>query len=350
LPKRISSSSTIRGFILDKPWTSGYYFRVKKKSPRPGHPIQVVSLRTGLSPDVLRAWERRYGAVTPARSPSGRRLYSDEDLERLLLLRRATLAGRAIGQVARVPSDDLLALVEQDEEAAAQAPRSPRERPGPAEEPSAARHGPGRPYLESSLEAVRALDGDALESSLARASVHLGPAELMAEVLAPLMRRLGDLWQQGDLRVAQEHLASAVVRSLLGGLAGRHTAVVGSPGLVVATPPGQRHELGAMMVAVTAAAEGWNVAYLGPDLPAEEIAAAAAETGSRLVALSIIHPAGDSRLAAQIQLLARLLPEGVDLVVGGASAATYGEALENAGARRLGNLEELRELLRELRG
>ncbi|MDH3428172.1 MAG: MerR family transcriptional regulator, partial [Gemmatimonadota bacterium] len=80
----------------------------------PEHPIQVVSHRTGLSADVLRAWERRYGAVRPDRSASRRRLYSDRDIERLILLRRATKAGRTIGQIATLPDDRLRQLVASD--------------------------------------------------------------------------------------------------------------------------------------------------------------------------------------------------------------------------------------------
>ena len=96
-----------------------------KTAPPTGHPIRVVARRTGLTPDVLRAWEKRYKAVEPDRS-SGRRLYSDADVDRLLLLRRATLGGRSIGQVAGLSTAELEELTRADDEAAARAPR-----PGP---------------------------------------------------------------------------------------------------------------------------------------------------------------------------------------------------------------------------
>ena len=83
-------------------------------STEPRHPIKVVARRTGLTPDVLRVWEKRYSAVTPTRVSTGRRLYSDQDVERLLLLRRATLVGRRIGQVAALPTDELETLVDED--------------------------------------------------------------------------------------------------------------------------------------------------------------------------------------------------------------------------------------------
>ena len=88
------------------------------------HPIQIVVRRTGLTADVLRAWERRYTAVEPARSSSGRRLYTDDDIERLRLLKRATDAGRSIGQVATLATDALTAMVRDDEAQEAEAPRA----------------------------------------------------------------------------------------------------------------------------------------------------------------------------------------------------------------------------------
>ena len=88
------------------------------------HPMRLVCLRTGLSPDLLRAWEKRYGAVTPVRSPGGQRLYSDADVARLTLLARAVESGRAIGQIAHLPLDDLQGLVDKDARALQNAPSS----------------------------------------------------------------------------------------------------------------------------------------------------------------------------------------------------------------------------------
>src|SRR4051812_28560881 len=97
------------------------------------HPIAVVAQRTGLSQDVLRVWERRYGAVTPSRSPNGLRLYSDTDIERLLLLRSATRAGRSIGQIASLPMGELEALVTEDEAARDKRGRSVGAPPDPGD-------------------------------------------------------------------------------------------------------------------------------------------------------------------------------------------------------------------------
>ena len=121
----------------------------KNSMDKPRHPIQVVSRRTGVTQDSLRAWEKRYEAVKPHRAPGGRRLYTDADVERLVLLRRVTDAGRRIGQVAGLPTEELAELVAQDEKAIAAAPRAPQ--------PRAAREARGstpEAYLAACLDAA----------------------------------------------------------------------------------------------------------------------------------------------------------------------------------------------------
>lgn len=312
----------------------------------PRHPVRVVARRTGLSPHVLRAWERRYGAVEPMRAGS-RRLYSDQEVERLSLLRRATLAGRSIGEVARLSTQRLRELVAADE-AAAGAGRGPS-----ISEPTAAlqRYG-GDPaaYVETALVAVRALDGAGLEAALARAAVAFGPPVLIDRVLVPLMRRIGDLWQAGALRVTHEHLASAVVHGLLDSLRGAPSPPAAGPALVVATPAGQRHDLGALVATLTATLAGWRVVHLGSDLPAEDIAAAARQAGARAVALSITCPSDEPPLDGELRRLRRELPDGVMLIVGGAGAEAYETTLARLGAVVLPDMGRFRIELGRLRG
>ena len=119
--------------------------------------------------------------------------------------------------------------------------------------------------------------------------------------------------------------------------------------LVVATPAGQVHEFGALIVAATAAAEGWRVTYLGTDLPAEDIAEAAARTRARAAALSVVFPAGDAALGDELRRLRAVLPKDVALVVGGAAASAYSEVLDEIGAARLTDLDAFRAQLRTLR-
>lgn len=305
----------------------------------PRHPIRVVSERTGLSPDVLRAWEKRYTAVSPPRRDgAGQRLYSDADVERLRLLRRVTQAGRAIGHVADLTNAELLRLAREDEEQRA------------AALPAAAVRADGKPaaiYLERALAAARALEGPALETVLRRALVALGAEAFIDEVAVPFLRALGTSWEEGKLTTAHEHLASAVMSGVLGMVTDVVETDAGGM-VVVATPARQRHELGALLAAATAATAGWRVTYLGADLPAEDIAAAARQRGAAAVALSVVYPTDTEALAEEMRRLRRGLPPQVEIIAGGEGARRLGSTLKDAGVTYLPTLADFRRALLRL--
>jgi len=306
----------------------------------PKHPIQVVTRRTGLSADVLRAWERRYEAVIPRRTGSRRRLYSDRDVERLSLLKQATDAGRAIGQVARWSDAQLRDVIRQDRSA---------EIPQRAEESTGLRAKAPDDLFDRALRAVEALDAQALQQILDVASISLSPVDLTEMILVPLMRTVGERWGSGSLGIAHEHMASAIVRNALSSIVlSRHLPRNG-PGLVVATPSGQIHELGALVVAATAASVGWRVTYLGADLPVADIAGAVRTTGASAVALSLTHPADDPQMPGNLQVLRAALPPRTALIVGGIAAPSYATALADSGALLLRNMASLRTILLSLR-
>lgn len=304
----------------------------------PKHPIQVVSRRTGLTPDVIRVWERRYAAVAPERSATNRRLYTDGDLERLRLLRRATLGGRAIGIVARLDTDALRRLVESDERTTRADAAGPRS--GDLRVPE---------RLQEALEAVRDLAGPRLRSVLRSAAIELGAPTLLLDLIVPLMREVGDGWERGSFRIHQEHLATFHVRTLLGSLHEGHARHYGGPSLVVSTLAGEAHEIGASMAAVLAAAEGWEVSHLGPDLPAEEVVAAAVATRARAVALSMVRDRPGDPVAEDLRRLRSALPDSVTLFVGGRGTAAVDDTLRAIGAVRLEDLGAFREALARLR-
>ncbi|HKI05194.1 MAG TPA: cobalamin-dependent protein [Thermoanaerobaculia bacterium] len=306
------------------------------------HPIGMVARRTGLKPDLIRAWERRYGAVTPGRSETRRRFYSDEDIERLLLLRRVVSTGRGISQIAGLSNEELTALIEK--EPAPPAARQPASAQGGGEVEDLA-----EAFLGRCLAAAQRLDVRELEMQLDRAAVAFSRTNLIEKLLVPLMQRIGDLWHQGALRPIHEHMASSVVRSFLGGMHGAYQSEVSAPHMVITTPARQHHELGALLAAATAAGEGWQVTYLGPELPPEEIAAAALQKGARAVGLSITYPPDDPLLGDDLRRLRRLLDNRTALVVGGRSATAYGHVLQEIGAHRVADLAELRRELEALR-
>ena len=305
-----------------------------------GHPIKVVVRRTGLSPHVIRVWEKRYQAVEPMRTETNRRRYSDADIERLLLLQRATQTGRSIGQIAHLTTERLRDLVREDEAAS-----QPSELAAVASE-SAEVSGS---HLENCLEAIRQLDSAALEHALMQARVALSQPLFIERLVVPLMETVGELWRNGSLRIVHEHLASTVVRTLLGGLSTSATLSALAPKIVVTTPTGQLHEIGALIVASTAESDGWHVIYLGVNLPAEEIAAAVQYHGAKVVALSVVYPADDPRVADELLRLRRYLSHDIEILVGGRGSHGYQAVLNTIEATQIHDLATLRNHLETLR-
>lgn len=301
------------------------------------HPIKVAAQRTGLSPHVIRVWEKRYGAVVPERTTTNRRTYSDGDIERLRLLHQATLGGHSIGQVAHLATEDLMDLVRENMGGTP----PPSVAPAQSREPQA--------YVEACIKAARELDSNQIEAQLAEAAIDLPRTGLIERVIEPLMQRIGDLWHEGILHVAEEHLATAVVRSFLGNIVETQRAPEGAPGIIVTTPVRQVHEIGALLTAGTAISGGWRVAYLGCDLPADEIAGAARRYGARVVALSIVYPSDDPLLGGELQQLRRGIGNDTVILAGGRSSASYRDDLDRIGAVHVTDLPELRQKLAALR-
>ncbi|HSK17989.1 MAG TPA: MerR family transcriptional regulator [Longimicrobiales bacterium] len=301
------------------------------------HPIGVVARRTGLTLHVLRAWERRYGVVVPVRTAGGQRLYSDADVERLRLLRELTDAGRSISQIAGLKVEELRDLAAGDVGTGA-------ERHVGAVQ-SVVTTGAVTQIRESCLAAGERMDGEAVHAALTGAVVSLRPQEFLGEVLIPLLHEVGEMWHAGQVGPAQEHTVTEAARRVLSWMLEAYAQPVSGPLIVATTPSGEQHELGAMAVSAVALDAGWRVAYLGPSLPAAEIARAARRLNAAAVALSVVNDGVVESAAREMLELGEALPEGVTMLVGGRGAEAGRAPLELAGARVITDLDELRSML-----
>jgi DNA-binding transcriptional MerR regulator len=303
------------------------------------HPVRVVTQRTGLSPDLLRAWERRYRIVRPNRSRGGQRLYSDEDIERLRLIHKAVLAGRSISQVAPLDDDTLARLVGEEDSS------------GSAVEPVDDEEGT---LLEQSRNECRAaverIDGPSLERALRTAAHRFSVPVLLDHLVAPLLREIGDRWESGELQPIHEHAASVEIQRLLTWIVLTTPVAQDAPLIAVATPSGQQMELGALMVAATAAAEGWRVAWFGPDLPAADIIQGVESRRPSVVAISLVHQTRDPALHRELQGIAEGVAGKAVLLVGGRAAPAHALMLERMGALVMHDLAPLRNWLRTVAG
>lgn len=307
-----------------------------------GYPIKAVSKLTGLTAHAIRAWEKRYSAVKPIRNSKNRRLYTEEDIERLRLLKIATDFGHSIGQIANLPKSELVEITKSYREMKLDA--IPTEHVVSTLSNSRLEH-----HYQNCLSAVFKLDPDSLRSAMQNAAVDLGQISLTENIIVPLMQKIGDLWCEGSLRVAQEHLASEVVKSYFGNVINSVNSSRLAPRILVTTPSGQFHEIGAMLAAATASSEGWNDIYLGPNTPADEIAGAARRNQVKVVALSIVYPEDNSHLIHELENLGKYLLKEIILVVGGRASEGYRQILDEIGAVCLNDIPSFRRELQSLR-
>jgi MerR family transcriptional regulator, light-induced transcriptional regulator len=264
------------------------------------YPIRAVAKITGLSLDTLRAWERRYKAVVPERSERGRQ-YGPEHIERLLLLNQLVQKGHGIGGIASRSDEELRGLLTQQPNQAVPVPASPTD------------------MLAPLLAAIENFDALRASDELSRLAAVLSPRDLVYQVAVPLMREVGIRWHDGTLAIAQEHLVSQMLRTLLGGMMRLFRPSNPAMKMVLATPAGESHEFGILAAAMLASLAGVEPVYLGPNLPGREIADAARRTSAKVVALSITSLSETTQ--EELKALAAAMPEGAELWVGGAGSA-----------------------------
>lgn len=284
----------------------------KREAVEMTYPLRTAARLTGLSAEVLRAWERRHDAVRPIRTQGGTRRYSAADLDRLRLLKAAVDAGHRIGQIAGLSPEEL------ERHAASGESRPERQ-------------------LDPILEALDQLDDATASRLLSLQLSALGPAGFAREVALPLVQEIGQRWVGGRMGIAAEHLASGILRSLLGSALQPTASSLLGPRIVFGTPTDERHELGLLMAALTALGAGANPLYLGTELPVEDLLGAVEGSNAAALALSLVTIPAPQALRT-IRALRGALPTHVPLWLGGLGA--QGLAMPSR-VERIGSLEEL---------
>jgi methanogenic corrinoid protein MtbC1 len=255
-------------------------------------------------------------------------------------LHAVTDAGRSIRHVARLSTEELSRLAQED--AAAR-----RERVGLDPSRAVRPHHPrAAEVVEQALLATVRLDAAELDHALRRAVAQFGVIAFIEEVASPILRRIGDDWHAGRASIAHEHLASSIVYDLITESMRSLTRRSGQDGVLVATPAGERHGIGAALVGAAAAAEGWRVVYLGADVPAKEIATAAIASNARVVAISLTYVRDRMKMVGELRDLRTLLPANVVVVAGGTGTAGIETDLSALGIRVGTDLADLRDTLR----
>jgi MerR family transcriptional regulator, light-induced transcriptional regulator len=259
--------------------------------------IGELSRRSGVSPELLRAWERRYGLLRPARSEGGLRLYSADDLARVESMQRHLAGGLAAAEAAALASHEPAA--------------------------GAALGDPGALRQELAERLARFDDAGAeevVDTLLAQASLDA----ILEHVVVPYLHDLGERWERGEVSVAQEHFASAVLRGRLLGLARGWGRGLG-PSVVLACAPGEQHDLGLIAFGLALRARGWRIVFLGADTPLESVGYAARASEPAFVVVSSVSARRLDAHRAELEALGGDWP----LCLGGAGArnAVFGDAV-----------------------
>ncbi|TCZ80483.1 cobalamin B12-binding domain-containing protein [Lysobacter sp. N42] len=271
------------------------------------YPIKAAAELAGLSTETLPAWERRHGAIRPARDARGRRLYDAAIIERLSRLHRLTDRGHPIRDLVRLDDPALDRLLDDGRQAA---------------------YGGVETLPARMLDAIGEYRVDVFDRDLCVAIATLPMPVLMSRVVMPLLREVGLRWADGRLAIAQERLVSSLLRMRL-------LAVLSPPArgqrarLLFATLPGERHELGLIGAALQVHEAGVPLLYLGTELPAAEIARVAAKLDVGGVALSSVDPRQARPALEELRELDASLAPGLPVWLGGANARYLAEELRS---------------------
>lgn len=276
---------------------------MSKLRTEPGCSIRVVVNRTGVAADTLRVWERRYGFPKPDRRPGGSRIYSEDDVARLLLVQRALAAGYRPSEVVPLPRTELERINRRE--------RSPEVPLGEG----------GEVTVDSIVEALGKDDLERVRLLLRTGALTLGPKRFVSELAHPLGIRVGDLWHAGSLEVRHEHLATALITTQLRLLLSALDDASRSPKVLLATLPGEAHAIALDMVAVMLATSGASTCMLGGDSPPKEILGSAKALDVDAVGVSISPAADRAVMEKQLHALVRGLERTtIELWIGGGGA------------------------------
>jgi MerR family transcriptional regulator, light-induced transcriptional regulator len=269
--------------------------------------IGELARRTGASPELLRAWERRYGLLHPTRSQGGFRLYTAADEERIRRMKEYLARGLAAAEAARLAAD-------------AETPRPGADTTTPAvlaPETTADAPPPLQVAARELAGALDRFDEEQAHAVLDRLLAAYQIETILRDLLVPYLHDLGERWAGGEVSVAQEHFASNLLRGRLLGLA-RGWGQGRGPTAVLACLPGEQHDIGLIAFGITLYRRGWRIIYLGPDTPIATIGQATDSIAPDLVVLAGTVP---EPFAAHDDAIADLARHTM-VALGGAGATT----------------------------
>lgn len=263
--------------------------------------IDMAAQMSGLTKNVIRAWELRYKALRPLRTDTNRRLYTEEDIQKLKFLNELTHRGYRIGSIANLSNEELKSLLDK---------RSQEQKTVNLDKDD---------YNDTILKFIKFIqdfEEKKIRFSLEDLRLQLPKQIIITKIILPLFDKIGEMWRSGRLRISHEHFATAIFKNFLLDLKESENVSDFAPKIIICTPVGQHHELAAAAIAVLVTTIGFNTIYLGANVPSEDIASAAGQADAKFVILSVIYPENESMLINNLKKLRSYLPT-TGILVGG---------------------------------
>lgn len=263
--------------------------------------IDMAAQMSGLTKNVIRAWELRYKALRPLRTDTNRRLYTEEDIQKLKFLNELTHRGYRIGSIANLSNEELKSLLDK---------LSQEQKTVNLDKDD---------YNDTILKFIKFIkdfEEKKIRLSLEDLRLQLPKQIIITKIILPLFDKIGEMWRSGRLRISHEHFATAIFKNFLLDLKESENVSDFAPKIIICTPVGQHHELAAAAIAVLVTTIGFNTIYLGANVPSEDIASAAGQADAKFVILSVIYPENESMLINNLKKLRSYLPT-TGILVGG---------------------------------
>jgi DNA-binding transcriptional MerR regulator/methylmalonyl-CoA mutase cobalamin-binding subunit len=265
-----------------------------------GLSMRAITRLTGISEHLLRAWERRYGAISPSRSPGGTRYYSADDVVRLRLLKKAVESGQKISEIVTLDNFTLEKIAD-----APEGDSSP-------------------PVIQDLLDLINSGDGSAIGRELTSLAGIMGPLRWATDVVSPLCSAIGERWHAGELSIAKEHIATACIGRVTSALveACKDRDNLDAEVMVFTTPPQEPHQLGIQIASLVAATYGFRIEMLGVQTPSKDLAEFAEDVGAVYVVVGMAYLA--SRPARNyVRRLRKELPSKIEVLIAGRSVEEW---------------------------
>jgi len=304
------------------------------------YPIRVVTKITGLSADQIRKWEERYSILNINRSVKGSRRFNDKDLELLQLMVQAKNMGFSLQEIGELKLKDLRSMVASFDGSSVNVTYPELEQLSDVT----------KEYFDICIDSLREYNISKMERAIYDVAMELGAVYVIHKFMVPFIKHVGRLWKNNRISKPQERFANAVIKNYLENYRSSFKSFnADNPTALIATPKGQRAELGCLVNSCLSVAAGWNNVYLGTDLSATDLIQAVHESKSSCLILSVLYPLDDASLCSELEKIRSGIGDHIDIVINGKKSSFYADTYKSINAKVVHDLFSMPSLLEDVK-